>query len=417
MIAVLSKPMDQISVADLRALIDSQVPEGDQIEFKETLPTRTGSRDRWITQGGRIGDKARDSILEEAVAFANAYGGALLLGIRQSDSRPPVAAELSPIPRCADLAERLKLMFRDCVEPQIPVTEIFAIPTHGDCGVVVVRTGRSRMAPHRVKPTRKCPIRRSDRCEEMTMREIQDLTLNLSRGLERLERQLESRSQRFEKEFDRLTTPDDAWGIRATAAPVGGDIRFDRVYSVADLCIPWRRVFLRHEDQQQELKFPTPSNSWYPLLRAARGDYSRGPETVDLNIYREIRCDGLIEIGLVYCERLPSGMQTVVKLFPSWPVAVFANLIVWANAVRDQASSPSSEFAIDIDMIIRSDCVSVMGYGPGAWQQGTLNRSTKYPQYSLGELSEMPDLISQFERDFWNSIGLDSELGRFVVES
>ena len=29
----------------------------------------------------------------------------------------------------------------------------------------------------------------------------------------------------------------------------------------------------------------------------------------------------------------------------------------------------------------------------------------------------MPDLISQFERDFWNSIGLDSELRRFVVES
>ena len=126
---------------------------------------------------------------------------------------------------------------------------------------------------------------------------------------------------------------------------------------------------------------------------------------------------GKVKIGLVYCERVPSGMQTVVKLFPSWPVAVFANLIVWANAVRDQASSPSSEYAIDIDMIIRSDYVSVMGYESGAWQQGTLNRSTKYPQYSLGELSEMPDLISQFERDFWNSIGLDSELRRFVVES
>ena len=142
----------------------------------------------------------------------------------------PVAAEIKPIPRCADLAERLKLVSRDCVEPQLPSIEIFAVPTDGDCGVVVIRTGRSRMAPHRVKPTRKCPIRRSDRCEEMTMREIQDLTLNLSRGLERLERQLETRSKRLEKEFERITSPDRAHGLRVTAAPVGDDIRFERVY-------------------------------------------------------------------------------------------------------------------------------------------------------------------------------------------
>ena len=99
-----------------------------------------------------------NELLEEAVAFANAYGGALLLGIRESESRPPVAAEITPIPKCQELAERLNLVFRDCVEPQIPVIEIFAVPTDGDCGVVVIRTGRSRMAPHRVKPTRKCPI-------------------------------------------------------------------------------------------------------------------------------------------------------------------------------------------------------------------------------------------------------------------
>ncbi len=417
MIAVLSKPADQIGVSDLNELIDSEVPESDQIEFKETLSTKDGSPDRWITHRDRIGEKARNQILEETVAFANAYGGALLLGIRESESRPPVAAEIKPIPRCADLAERLKLKFRDCVEPQIPLIEIFAVPTDGDCGVVVIRTSRSRMAPHRVIPTGKCPIRRSDRCEEMTMREIQDLTLNLSRGLERLERQLEARSELFEKEFDRLTTPDDAWGIRATAAPVGEDIRFDRVYGVADLCTPWREVSLILENGREiPLDFPSFHPNWRPRLRAARGEDSSGSDTVDLNIYREIHCDGLIEIGLVYCERLRSGMQSVVKLFPSWPVAVYANLIVWANAVRHQASSPSSEYAIDIEVKNQSDYVSVRGYDPGAWEEAVLKHSTKYPQYSLGEPSEIPNLISQFERDFWNSIGLDVEPRQFVVE-
>ena len=199
MISVLSKPLDQIGPGDLQELIDSEVPEGEQIEFKRSLRSKgDGTADRWLTHGDGIGERARDQILEEAVAFANAYGGVLLLGIaesRGSEPKPRVAAEISPIPRCADLAERLKLVFRDCVEPQIPRVEIVAVPTCGDGGVVVIRTGRSRMAPHRVEPTRKCPIRRSDRCEEMTMREIQDLTLNLSRGLERLERRLKQRSR------------------------------------------------------------------------------------------------------------------------------------------------------------------------------------------------------------------------------
>lgn len=168
MIAVLSKPTDQIGVSDLKELIDSEVPESDQIEFKERLSTKGDSDDRWITHGDRLGDRARESILEEAVAFANAYGGALLLGIVESGSRPPIAAAISPIPRCADLAERSKLVFRDCVEPQMPIVEIFAVPTDGESGVVVIRTGRSRMAPHRVTTTLVCPIRRSDRCEKST---------------------------------------------------------------------------------------------------------------------------------------------------------------------------------------------------------------------------------------------------------
>ena len=176
------------------------------------------SPDRWMTHGDRIGKKAKDSVLTEAVAFATLTAAHCCWVSESQKVGRPSPLKSSPSRGCADLAERLKLVFRDRVEPQIPVIEIFAIPTDGDCGVVVIRTGRSQMAPHRVTTTLVCPIRRSDRCEKMTMREIQDLTLNLSRGLERLERRFGERSSRFEKEFDRLTTPDDAWGIRATAA-------------------------------------------------------------------------------------------------------------------------------------------------------------------------------------------------------
>ena len=106
---------------------------------------------------------------------------------------------------------------------------------NADNGVIVFRTGRSRRGPHRVKPTLKCPIRRDERCEALSMREIQDMPLNLSRGTEQLERRLRERSRKFGKEFKRLQTPDDAFRFRMTAVPVGDEIHFGSVYSGGDL--------------------------------------------------------------------------------------------------------------------------------------------------------------------------------------
>ena len=157
----------------------------------------SGDPDPWMQGDGRIGDRARNEILEEVVAFANAYGGALVLGIAEDGAKPPVAASITPLPRCADLTERLRLVFRNCVEPQLPTIEIIPVPTDGDKGVIVFRTGRSRLGPHRVTPTLMCPIRRADRCDPLSMREIQDMTLNLARGTERLERRLRERSRKF----------------------------------------------------------------------------------------------------------------------------------------------------------------------------------------------------------------------------
>ena len=423
MIAVLSKPADQIGVSDLDELIDSEVPESDQIEFKESLPTRDGSPDRWITHEDGIGNKARESILEEAVAFANAYGGTLLLGIRESETRPQVAAEILPIPRCADLAERLKLTFRDCVEPQIPVIEIFAVPTAGNCGVVVIRTGRSRMAPHRVKPTRKSTIRRSDRCEEMTMREIQDLTLNLSRGLERLERRFKDRRKRFEEEFDCLRSPDNGFGLRATAVPVGDDIWLDRVHGVRHFVEPIRRLLVNYGVRQDPLGFPSSLDHWRPMMRATRSD-SRADisyRNLALNCYREIHCDGLLEHGLVSCGEstsprsigLPDSYKDDVWLIQSaWPVTMFANLALWAARVRNTASAPTTEYALDVEIVLNGRYAATE-YGTTTAAEeivlsgGPRTGRIRFPTYSLGDSSEIHTLLTQFEEDYWSFFGKD----------
>ena len=145
MIEVLSKPAEKIGISDIQSLIASKVPEGEQVEFKESLSTKGGSDDTWVISKGKIGDRAKNALLKEAVGFANAYGGVVLLGIGESKANPPVAARIVPIPRCAELAERLKLVFRDRVEPQLPRIDICGVPTKGKSGVVIIRVGQLKV--------------------------------------------------------------------------------------------------------------------------------------------------------------------------------------------------------------------------------------------------------------------------------
>ena len=274
MIEVLSKPIDEIVLDDIQALIDSEVPEGEQIEYKRELPGEGGKPDPWM-DNGRLGSYAKCRILREVIAFANAYGGVLFIGIDESEEKPAVATKITPIPRCADLTESLKLVFRDRVEPQLARIDIADIPTEGDgSGVVVIRVGKSRLAPHRDRRTLTCPVRSADRSEEMTIRQIQDMTLNMSRGLERLERILAERSKRFQEEFRHIERRENVIGIRMTAIPVADEIRFDRVFErsriVGELDAEWRTV-ARNDGGRDLLNPPDfPPPFWRPLLRGAR---------------------------------------------------------------------------------------------------------------------------------------------------
>ena len=409
MIEILSKPVDRIGIGEIESLTASKVPESEQIEFKEELPAKgDGGIDPWMSGKGQIGNRARNILLEEVTAFANAFGGALLLGIRETDAKPPVAEEIAPVPQCTELSERLKLMFRDCVEPPLPWIEIVGVPVRDDCGVVVIRVGKSRLAPHRVKTTLVCPVRRQNRCERMTMREIQDMTLNVSRGLERLDKRLLERAERFQQEFQRLRDPDNAIGVRATAVPIGDQIRFDRVYSeryvVEGLLEPWHGVLFEKDEKWFPLKDPFhPPRDWRPILRAARADCSHASDSY--RSYEELHCDGLVELGFVSGSESLEG-KDLLLLRQNWPLTLLANLMTQAHRLRNQSGVPSAEYAVEVEIDIRGfTAMVVREFYPlrstGEFDVGTI----KFPRYSLGEIDEIILLLNLFERDFWNSFG------------
>ena len=367
MIDILTKPADQLGIGDLNALINSRVQEDEQIEFKGGLPAEKGQVDPWYN-GGKLKKKAKTEILEESVAFANAFGGTLVLGIgeKKSSNGPGVANKISPIPRCDALASSLELIFRDCVEPHIPGLEIVPIRTQGGAGAVVIRVGRSRLAPHRVTLSLVCPIRQSDRCEKMTMREIQDLVLNLARGTEKLDTLLTERSERFEEEFRGLSGWNhNAIGIRATAAPLGDEIWFDPSHKALRDELAWHSVIAQLDDGSCELeggalKIPS-TNNWRPILRGARMEASYYRSFTDRSllkkIYREIHCNGLIELGLISSRSTePLFFQSKERyggfLPAGWLITMFANLMVWIDRLRNHAGAPIAEYALELETYI-----------------------------------------------------------------
>ena len=415
-----SKPLSEISIADINLLIAEETPEGLHLEFKETLPARRGAIDPWILGKGKIGDHARDRILEEVTAFANAYGGTLLLGVAEADTVPHVATGFFPISSCHDLVQRLKLVFRDCIEPPLPHLSFKALPTEGESGIVIIQVGQSPLGPHRVVPTLKCPVRRFDRCEAMSMREIHDLTLSLSRNLDRIEKTLSDRSRSFKKEFRRLETPDEAFGFRCTAIPIGHELTLRRVYENGNIIPafswPHAKVYREVDEQQFELKsFESihglgPAN-WRPILRGARCDSEHGtiPE-VQRRVYWEIHCSGLLECGFLSNNSISNmaGVKRInVSIHPEVVVSTFAQISGWSDRLRENSADPGAEYAIQFEVaalgteaIVQRDA-SVWSMALGSIGVG----NTVFPTYTGSAFKQAGELLEFFENDFFNYIG------------
>jgi Putative DNA-binding domain len=191
--SILRKPLDAVTVSDLDDLIRVAARETGELEFKGALPFapikgQTATADRWIEKGDRIGDYARDQVLAEIVAFANADGGTLVLGLHETKDEPRRAERLEALPKCEDLAKRLLDAAKDVIEPRLPAIAVRALLSpDNSSGYILMRVGKSLAAPHRLTTTREFYVRRGERSARMSVREITDRTLALARTGDRLE--------------------------------------------------------------------------------------------------------------------------------------------------------------------------------------------------------------------------------------
>jgi predicted HTH transcriptional regulator len=103
---------DSISEADLIELLTTKVPEGLRIEYKQALYGNS--------------DAEKREALKDTSAFANAFGGHLILGIEEQNGLPIAIHGISSI-NPDEVMLRLEQLVLSGIEPRIQGMRIRAI--------------------------------------------------------------------------------------------------------------------------------------------------------------------------------------------------------------------------------------------------------------------------------------------------
>lgn len=132
---MIPEKIDEITDADIQALVDNEASEGRTLDFKQELPGKS--------------DSDKKEYLADVSSFANAGGGDLVFGIREDAG---VAAEVMGV-ACADNdAEilRMESSILSGIEPRIPGVRFHPVNGFSKGPVFVLRIPKSWSSPHMV---------------------------------------------------------------------------------------------------------------------------------------------------------------------------------------------------------------------------------------------------------------------------
>ncbi len=153
------KPYNLWTESDLQALIDEKIPESLHKEYKSTIS---------------VGEKKK--LCKTVSAFANAYGGAIIFGLKEKEqtnkgSIPEIRTPISD----SSLIERLENILLDSVQPRMEFV-VHPIPSedHPGSSYYILDVPKSRRGLHMLQADGRYYIRRNYRVEPMDALEIED---------------------------------------------------------------------------------------------------------------------------------------------------------------------------------------------------------------------------------------------------
>lgn len=410
---VLRKAVGEIHQQDLEELCATEARETSELEFKGALPFQPTkgqpeTADRWIAKGDRVGDYARDKLLAELVAFANAEGGTLVLGIEETDDEPRRARNLAPLPRCEDLAKRLADACEDVIEPRLPFVEARALllSDGSEAGFVILRVGRSAAGPHRLVSDGQFYIRRGERSVKMTVREIRDAVLELARRGDVVDSIFRERYEVDRSAFSRVwdsrrTENTHVNLIRVTAIPVSR-------WSISNLTEQRNLWWVGGEHDctidggRLRVGYPAREFDNPPRLGLRKLHYQES------SFDRSLTADGLIEARVVNLREPHQGkvLEAFAPLPLTWVVSLVSGVLAQVEHIRRSLADDGAEFGIQlaIDANVPLAPAWEQHGGAGFARQAEF-RGVVFPILSVGPATGFTDLVNVVVRDVFNNCG------------
>lgn len=393
--------LESVDADAIRQLVADALAENLFFEIKEDLGD--GNRPSYWNEGeDKVPEKARDDIVKEVIAFANADGGTLVLGISElKEGGVGRADRITPVRACADLADRLRRSLGDTIEPPLAGLEIHSVATETDgSGVIVLRTPPSPLAPHRSRSKLVCYVRRGDQSVPLDMRGIQDLVRQRDAGLNALR----DRFDRFRDAFDTALNPVFQTGsgakqilYRFLAVPlenVDADVRI----------VTKGGRLLRNRTQIGASEMQRGLLGAKPVLGGRLIEDARTPAVIRTRVRRDGSFDLQAEVRTVELNQSMNGPRVFA---PEELATSLAGLFDWVRTLRAEHHGGLS-FAVQISAY-KHPHVQMSHFGGRGFsilQSGAFNETT--PIYELRSTATFDDDVQMIASEFFSGFGDDT---------
>ena len=384
---IIEKSLEDITLDDIQQLVDDEVQEGKEIEYKEFL-----ALDK---------DNHKEALLGEITSFANARGGDLIIGVPDDQGTPRHVGGV-PVQDLDNTIERWSNTIRRGADPKLPpsVFDITELHVEDDRYVFVIRVNKSWNPLHRVTYSNKFYGRGPSGKFPLDTGEIQRRMLEAERFADDLE---EFRDEQV-AEFEAGDTP----------LPV-----FDGPKLVLHL-VP---IGAFSPGQKIDRKTAGATSKIRPRMLASRpatGGFTDNYTVDSVIVHHGVPDDGLYE----YVRTFSSG---TIEMFTAWP---FNPMDEGSTVLDVDMVRKALEFTLpiqlqyldsqDIDPPVYA-CMSILdaeGYGVGTGftrrQQRALDAVMQLPEVMIEsydtDLEEMCDQLVEYVYNAGGQAGPNSQL-------
>jgi hypothetical protein len=399
--------LESLTAQDVLQVCSDHIPEGIEVEYKSDLPVKGGrTQDAWHS-GGTVGEYARNAIAEEITAFANTMGGTVCLGITETQDHPKRADRPQPLPRVHELARRIRQAVYDVIDPPLSVLEAVGIEMDGQGnGVVVLRVPPSRRRPHRHAVSKEVFYRRADESVRISMREIQELTIQAVSEAARVEKKILERRDQFRETSARWiknthAVHEQSWGaaLQFFAMPAS-PTDLVRVVGRPNLINLNSMTLAATGRGNIEMKWPfDPTSQWRPGLRSISCSYS----ATTRHAAYSLETDGTCEMSM--CLKLIDDRPNI---YEGWLLAGLGKILTWVGRLKTE-SGTGVEYVLAPQVCIFGKPATLQAIEQEIDFSGQLPVGTyDFPLISVGSAEEEAAILRTFDADIWNLAGEDA---------